>query len=349
MAKAFAVHHSMTDHGGVIPATQIKATQMGIPFLVAGDGYFCARCSQWSTIIKSHDHVIFDGKAVAYVGDKLSCGATILPKQVHVVGESGNPEVLVRSVSMYQQAKINLNNNVRDGNKQNKVYKIYTITKSLAALKMADTEAEKLGNAHLLSEDKFYIYRRNKGLSIVSEETLKRINGEIPIYNQYLKQGFLVIKKLSDQYYPYFENNVYLEFCDQLFTNTLQKTKDRKTAKRTIDEIKAVYGVNVVDSVPETYALYHVYEALVPQTSKGYGYDKIQHFIYNVYSQFNKGYLPTKITQLGAEAVDIFKGKASKEILMDSGHDMEANNAGSAYGAKLAARYDESILFRDKK
>lgn len=33
--------------------------------------------------------MIFDGKPVAYVGDKLSCGATIQPQQSHVVGESG--------------------------------------------------------------------------------------------------------------------------------------------------------------------------------------------------------------------------------------------------------------------
>lgn len=84
----FAIHNSMTTHGGMIPATQMKASQMGNLFLVAGDGHFCPKCKCWSTIVKSHDHVIFDGKAVAYVGNKLTCGATILPKQVHVVGDS---------------------------------------------------------------------------------------------------------------------------------------------------------------------------------------------------------------------------------------------------------------------
>ena len=61
---------------------------MGNLFLVAGDGHFCPKCKCWSKIIKSHDHVIFDGKAVAYAGDKLTCGAKILPKQSHVVGDS---------------------------------------------------------------------------------------------------------------------------------------------------------------------------------------------------------------------------------------------------------------------
>lgn len=88
MAKGFAIHNSMTNHGGIIPATQMRASQMGNLFLVADDGHFCPKCKCWSKIIKSHDHVIFDGKAVAYVGDKLTCGATILPKQSHVVGDS---------------------------------------------------------------------------------------------------------------------------------------------------------------------------------------------------------------------------------------------------------------------
>lgn len=89
--KGFAIHNSMTDHGGIIPATQMKASQMGNLFLLAGDGHYCPKCKCWSTIIKSHDHVIFFGKSVAYAGDKLTCGARVLPKQSHVVGDSGKP------------------------------------------------------------------------------------------------------------------------------------------------------------------------------------------------------------------------------------------------------------------
>ena len=88
MSVGFAIHNSKTDHGGIIAATQMRASQMGNLFLVAGDGHFCPKCKCWSKIIKSHDHVIFDGKAVAYAGDKLTCGAKILPKQSHVVGDS---------------------------------------------------------------------------------------------------------------------------------------------------------------------------------------------------------------------------------------------------------------------
>ena len=86
MAQSFATHHSMTNHGGIILANQMRVSQMGNLFLVAGDGHFCPKCQRWSTIIKSHDHILFDDKAVAYVGDQLTCGAKILPKQFHVVG-----------------------------------------------------------------------------------------------------------------------------------------------------------------------------------------------------------------------------------------------------------------------
>lgn len=90
MAKAFAIHGSTTNHGGVVMATQMRSSQMGNLFLRAGDGFACPKCQCWSTLIKSNDHVIFGGKAVAYVGDKFSCGATLMPKQVHIVGDSGS-------------------------------------------------------------------------------------------------------------------------------------------------------------------------------------------------------------------------------------------------------------------
>lgn len=91
MSKGFAIHNAITDHGGMVPSTQMISSQMGNLFVRAGDGHVCPKCRCWSTVIKSHDHVIFDGKPVAYVGDKLSCGAMLLPQQSHVVGESGSP------------------------------------------------------------------------------------------------------------------------------------------------------------------------------------------------------------------------------------------------------------------
>ena len=61
---------------------------MGNLFVRAGDGHYCPRCKCWSEVIKSHDHVIMDGRAVAYVDDLLTCGAKILAQQSHVVGDS---------------------------------------------------------------------------------------------------------------------------------------------------------------------------------------------------------------------------------------------------------------------
>ena len=88
MSVGFAIHNAPTTHGGRIPATQMRASQMGNLFVVAGDGHFCPKCKVWSTVQKSHDHVIFDGHSVAYANDLLSCGARILPQQSHVVGDS---------------------------------------------------------------------------------------------------------------------------------------------------------------------------------------------------------------------------------------------------------------------
>ena len=88
MSVGFAIHNAPTTHGGIIPATQMRASKMGNLLVVAGDGHFCPKCKVWSTVQKSHDHVIFDGHSVAYANDLLSCGARILPQQSHVVGDS---------------------------------------------------------------------------------------------------------------------------------------------------------------------------------------------------------------------------------------------------------------------
>lgn len=87
--QGFAIHNAPTTHGGIIPATQMRSSQMGNLFVVAGDGHFCPQCKVWSTVQKSHDHVIFDGHSVAYANDLLSCGARILHQQSHVVGDKG--------------------------------------------------------------------------------------------------------------------------------------------------------------------------------------------------------------------------------------------------------------------
>ena len=43
MAKGFAIHNAPTDHGGLIPATQFRDSQMGNAFVRAGDGHFCPK------------------------------------------------------------------------------------------------------------------------------------------------------------------------------------------------------------------------------------------------------------------------------------------------------------------
>ncbi len=97
----------------------------GIFFLRAGDGFACPKCKTWSTLIKSNDHVIFDGKAVAYVGDKFTCGATLLPKQVHVVGASGGPSN--SSVLNFQTTSQQSNNLANNFSRNKENYENYYI------------------------------------------------------------------------------------------------------------------------------------------------------------------------------------------------------------------------------
>lgn len=84
-------------------------------FVRAGDGHMCPKCRCWSVVIKSHDHVIFDRKPVAYAGDKLSYGATIQPQQSHVVGDSGSP---------YSGKETTQKNNFSENNIEKKVTEI---------------------------------------------------------------------------------------------------------------------------------------------------------------------------------------------------------------------------------
>lgn len=86
--KGFAVDGATTNHGGVIRATQKFHDHIGLPVLRAGDGHYCPQCKCWSTIQKSHDHLIIEGQSVAYEDDLLSCGAKIMHQQRHIVGDS---------------------------------------------------------------------------------------------------------------------------------------------------------------------------------------------------------------------------------------------------------------------
>ena len=52
MAKGFAIHNAPTNHGGVIPSTQQRTSQMGNLFVRAGDGHYCPKCKCWSEVIK---------------------------------------------------------------------------------------------------------------------------------------------------------------------------------------------------------------------------------------------------------------------------------------------------------
>jgi predicted chitinase/uncharacterized Zn-binding protein involved in type VI secretion len=132
MAKSFAINNSMTNHGGIIQATQQRTSQMGNLFLCAGDGHFCPKCKCWSTIQASHNHIIMDGKPVAYADDLLSCGAKILPKQDHVVGTSQGENYRSLTIANVQPVlQQNLTNNLLVADKEENKDKICFCTKDI--------------------------------------------------------------------------------------------------------------------------------------------------------------------------------------------------------------------------
>lgn len=129
--KGFAIHNAPTNHWGRIPSTQMRSSQEGNLFVRAGDGHFCPTCKVWSTVQPSHNHVIFDGKPVAYVNDFLSCGSRILPQQSHVVGTSGGA-ILRSSSPIFQpvNSQQNLKSSLVDEKKKIKSIK-YILLQSL--------------------------------------------------------------------------------------------------------------------------------------------------------------------------------------------------------------------------
>ncbi|MBU3848689.1 MAG: PAAR domain-containing protein [Candidatus Acinetobacter avistercoris] len=162
MSKGFGIHGSTTDHGGIVISTQSRSSQMGNLFLRAGDGFACPKCKTWSTLIKSNDHVIFDGKAVAYVGDKFTCGATLMPKQVHVIGASSG----ANSVSSLSTKTTSITSNLVEDTLE-EIHKIQ--------FKIIDEDSEEL-----LSNMLYELYSKESGELLVQGYTDE--NGMTAIY-----------------------------------------------------------------------------------------------------------------------------------------------------------------------
>ncbi len=83
----FGIIAATTDHGGTVMATQQQAIANGMAFLRAGDGFVCPKCKVWSTLVMNNQNIIMFGKPVAFVGDKFTCGATLMPNQSLVGGQ----------------------------------------------------------------------------------------------------------------------------------------------------------------------------------------------------------------------------------------------------------------------
>lgn len=120
MSVGFGIHGATTTHGGTVLSTQSTSSAQGVLFLRTGDTFFCPKCKTISKLIKSHDHITFDGKSVAYVGDKFTCGAELLPKQVLVVGDSQGQNYSSSAMPniLPINSQQNLNNNFTSSDKE---------------------------------------------------------------------------------------------------------------------------------------------------------------------------------------------------------------------------------------
>ena len=84
MASGLARHGDATSHGGHVEATQGNYVVNGIPVVRLGDPAPCPIPFHSGAVVSSASTTVVNGaKGVARIGDKTSCGATI-------VGGSGN-------------------------------------------------------------------------------------------------------------------------------------------------------------------------------------------------------------------------------------------------------------------
>ena len=74
--RGFAIHNAPTNHGGVIPSTQQRTSQMGNLFVRAGDGHYCPKCKVLSKAIATENGFMqINGRNPIVAGDVSTCGA----------------------------------------------------------------------------------------------------------------------------------------------------------------------------------------------------------------------------------------------------------------------------------
>lgn len=193
--------------------------------------------------------------------------------------------------------------------------------------KLAQKEGKQMG---------YFIHRLSGYVSTTSKEIINLINNPQNIKNKYVKKAMEIFKRLSMQYTQY-PKLIYRDLMKELFEYFLKGSSDPDTV---IEEISHIFGSKVNNSIPELKAFYHVYEALIRKNESDAGYDKIQHFSYNVGKQYSSTKIGTEMAQYGGEVVDLAKGiKNLSDVWEDSLADMEANDFGQAYGWELYKRY----------
>ncbi|MFG6469077.1 PAAR domain-containing protein [Roseateles sp. BYS87W] len=83
MGKPFIVLGDKTDHGGVVLEGSPVSTVMGKAIARVGDKVSCPKKGHGgtTTIVSGDPTCLIDGKPAARHGDKTACGATLLATQ----------------------------------------------------------------------------------------------------------------------------------------------------------------------------------------------------------------------------------------------------------------------------
>lgn len=87
MSQPLIVLGDKTSHGGTVISCAPTTDTLGKGWARVGDMVACPRCKGVFPISQGDNSLIDDGKAVAYHGCKVACGASLIGSQMHTTTE----------------------------------------------------------------------------------------------------------------------------------------------------------------------------------------------------------------------------------------------------------------------
>lgn len=87
MSQPLIVMGDKTSHGGTVISCAPTTDTMGKGWARVGDMVSCPRCKGVFPISQGDNSLIDDGRAVAYHGCKVACGASLISSQMHTTTE----------------------------------------------------------------------------------------------------------------------------------------------------------------------------------------------------------------------------------------------------------------------